>query len=339
MKTEKEILNKKNILSGMQPTGRLHLGHYLGVLTNYAKLQNEYNCYFMAADLHAMTAFYSDYEKAQEFLIPMISDWLAAGIDPEKAVIFVQSDVSEHSELALILSMYTPVSWLMRNPTYKDKQINIDKEIDSHGFLGYPVLQAADILLYDAEFVPIGEDQLPHLDLSRDIVNRFNHFNKHNQNNVFRLPKPLLSSFPKVLGTDGRKMSKSYNNTLILSSDEDSLMKEIMTMKTDTARVRLKDPGNPQNCPVFTYYDFFAKERKDEIADNCMKGSIGCKDCKNIVGSKIVVDLEPFRERYKEAKDNSQNINEILKEGAIKAKEKARETMQKVKDSMGFYLK
>jgi len=332
-------MNKKNILSGMQPTGRLHLGHYLGVLTNYVRLQDEYQCYFMAADLHAMTAFYSDYKESQEYIVPLVSDWLASGIDPEKSVLFVQSDVPEHSELALILSMYTPVSWLMRNPTYKDKQNNIDKEIDSHGFLGYPVLQAADILLYDAQCVPIGEDQLPHLDLTRDIASRFNHFNKKNGENIFTLPKPILSSFPKVLGTDGRKMSKSYDNTLILASEEESLMKEIFTMKTDTARIRRNDPGNPSNCPVFTYYDFFAKERKEEIIEGCQNATIGCKDCKNIIGSKIKDDLNPFRERHHEAMRNPADIHEILNNGAKKAREIAKNTLSRVKDAMGFHKK
>ncbi|MDH5716865.1 MAG: tryptophan--tRNA ligase [Spirochaetia bacterium] len=329
---------KKHILSGMQPTGRLHLGHYLGVLTNYVHLQHDYDCYFMAADLHSMTVFYSNYKEAQNYILPLISDWLAAGINPEKAVIFVQSDVPQHSELAVILGMYTPVSWLMRNPTYKEKQENVEKDIDSLGFLGYPVLQAADILLYDADLVPIGEDQLPHLDLTRDIVNRFNHFNKSgNDEKVFKLPKPLLSKFPKVLGTDGRKMSKSYNNTLILSEEEDSLMKKIMTMKTDTARIRKTDKGNPLNCPVFTYYDFFCKDRKDEASSGCKTASIGCKDCKNIIGSEIVKNLTPFREKWHEVKDDHNLVFDILSDGAKKAKKKASETMERLKEKLGFH--
>lgn len=317
----------------MQPTGRLHLGHYLGVLMNYVKLQEEYECYFMVANLHSLTVFYPNYRKAHSFIAPLVSDWLAAGIDPEKSVIFVQSDIPEHAELSLILSMYTPVSWLLRNPTYKEKQENLDKDIDSHGFLGYPVLQAADILLYEAKLVPIGEDQLPHLELTREIVRRFNHYQ---QQEIFDLPKPLLSSFPKVLGTDGRKMSKSYGNTLDLAESEESFEKKLMQMKTDTARVRRQDPGNPENCPVFTYYDHFGQKDKNEIAKACRTASIGCRDCKANLFSYMKEELRPFREMRQKAEKDPSFIENILHKGAMKAKERAQKTMIKVKEALGL---
>lgn len=328
------------VLSGMQPTGRLHLGHYLGVLTNYAKMQKEHECFFMIANLHSLTVFYSEYETAQGFVEPLVSDWLAAGIDPEKAVIFLQSDVHEHSELSLLLSMYTPVSWLERNPTYKEKQENIEKDIDSHGFLGYPVLQAADILLYKANLVPIGEDQLPHLELSREIARRFNHYNKlktkEKDKTVLAMPKPLLSQFSKVLGTDGRKMSKSYNNTISLSEPAKDVEKKVRQMKTDTGRVRREDFGNPQNCPLFTYYDFFAPDKKDAIEKDCRTASIGCKDCKQVILERMQPTLEVFREKRKETQENKKIIRDILQEGAHKARLVAQETLSDVKNSMGM---
>ena len=324
------------VLSGMQPTGRLHIGHYLGVLNNYNHLQNEHECFFMVANLHSLTAFYSDYSQIQSFIEPLVSDWLAAGIDPEKAVIFLQSDVPEHSELSTILSMYTPVSWLTRNPTYKEKQENIDKDIDSHGFLGYPVLQAADILLYQASLVPIGEDQLPHLELTREIARRFNHYNRKGEQDVFKIPDAALSNFPKVLGTDGRKMSKSYANTLILSEPEEEITKKMRQMKTDTARVRRDDPGNPENCPVFTYYDFFAPELKSSVDKECRSAAIGCKDCKTQLLEKMQPRLEPFREKRAEILAKPDLIPEILNHGAKAARETAKNTMAQVKEFMGM---
>lgn len=323
----------ERVLSGMQPTGRLHLGHYLGVLTNFVQLQEKYECFFMVANLHSLTVFYNNYPQAHSFIAPMVSDWLAAGIDPEKAVIFVQSDVKEHAELALLLSMYTPVSWLIRNPTYKEKQENIEKDIDSHGFLGYPVLQAADILLYEANYVPVGEDQLPHLELCREIARRFNHY--QNQE-VLTIPKPILSNFGKVLGTDGRKMSKSYGNTLDLAEKVEILEKKLMQMKTDTARMRRNDPGNPENCPVFSYYDHFAKKDKESIAHKCRTAEIGCKDCKAHIFQYIKAELEPFRQMREKSEKDTQFINKILTEGAKKAQAVAMKTMQKVKSALGM---
>jgi len=327
--------NRKKVLSGMQPTGKMHLGHYLGVLTNYAKMQNEFDCHFMVANWHSMTVFYPNYHEAHSYIEPMIADWLAVGIDPSKAVIFIQSEVKAHAELNLILSMYTPVPWLNRNPTYKEKQENIDKDIDSLGFLGYPVLQAADILLYNAELVPIGEDQLPHLELTREIARRFNKYN----GDILTIPKAELSRFPKVLGTDGRKMSKSYLNTIDLSEDASSLEKKIKKMKTDTNRIRRDDVGNPEQCSLFSYYDFFYPEKKQEIIEGCTSASIGCSDCKKIIFSKIEEKLLPFREEKEKLAKNNSYIKDILNEGSKKANLIANETLDSIKSSMGLVIK
>jgi tryptophanyl-tRNA synthetase len=331
------------ILSGMQATGELHLGHYLGVLTNFARLQHEAECYFMVANLHSLTAFYANYREAHRFIAPMIADWLAAGISPEKATIFVQSDVPEHSELAQILAMLTPLSWLERNPTYKDKQANTQKDLGSFGFLGYPVLQAADIVLYDATHVPIGEDQLPHLELTREIARRFNNYyepaateKSRGRDEVLTIPEAILSEYPKVLGLDGRKMSKSYNNSILLAESEELLEKKLLGMKTDTARMRRNDPGNPENCPVFTYYDFFASDLKKETAAGCRSAQLGCVDCKKQLLSRMLPQLEPFRAKRSELKAKPQQIGEILAAGAERARQVARTTMERVREAMGL---
>lgn len=326
---------QKRVLSGMQPTGNLHLGHYLGVIQNYIKLQDEYDCYFMVANWHSFTVFYNETAKVQEYIVPLVSDWLAAGMDPEKAVIFVQSDVPYHAELSLILSMYTPVSWLQRNPTYKEKMQNVEKDIDSLGFLGYPVLQAADIFLYRGELVPIGEDQMPHLELSREIARRFNFINSLEDESAIIEPKALLSESPKVLGTDGRKMSKSYGNTLALSEDEASLTAKIKKMKTDEGRVKRTDKGNPENCPVFTYYHYFLPERKNEISEQCKSAGIGCIDCKGIIAEKILEVTQPFRDQRSKIQAKPDFIKDVLTEGAKKANETARQTMDQIRQSLG----
>jgi len=326
----------KRILSGMQATGELHIGHYLGVLTNFAKLQNDAQCFFMVANLHSLTTFFTAYHDAHRFIAPMICDWLAAGISPEKATVFVQSDVPEHAELAQILGMFTPLSWLERNPTYKDKQENSEKEIDSFGFLGYPVLQAADIVLYDATHVPIGEDQLPHLELTREIARRFNHYYRVADNDVLTVPQAILSAYPKVLGLDGRKMSKSYNNSILLAEPSASLAKKMSGMKTDTARVKRTDPGNPENCAVFTYYDFFAPDQKDEVAVGCKSAALGCVDCKKRITARIDENLAPFRAKREELLAKPKFISEVLTEGASTARKIAGETLARVKDKMGL---
>lgn len=326
----------RRILSGMQATGELHVGHYLGVLTNFARLQHEAECFFMVANLHSLTAFYPNYGDAHRFIAPMVSDWLAAGIDPEKATIFVQSDVPEHSELAQLLAMFTPVSWLERNPTYKDKQANTEKDLDSFGFLGYPVLQAADIVLYDATHVPIGEDQLPHLELTREIARRFNHYYRAGNADVLTVPQAILSSFPKVPGLDGRKMSKSYNNSLLLADSPEALTKKFMVMKTDTARVKRTDPGNPENCTVFTYYDFFAPDLKAEVDQGCRSAALGCVDCKKQLLTRFIPAMQPFSEKRREHAEKPNLVNDILQTGAARARGVAATTMQRVKAAMGM---
>ncbi|AFM14472.1 tryptophan--tRNA ligase [Turneriella parva] len=326
----------RRILSGMQATGELHVGHYLGVLTNFSRLQHEAECFFMVANLHSLTAFYPNYPDAHRFIAPMVSDWLAAGIAPEKATIFVQSDVPEHSELAQLLAMFTPVSWLERNPTYKDKQANTEKDLDSFGFLGYPVLQAADIVLYDATHVPIGEDQLPHLELTREIARRFNHYYRAGKADVLTVPQAILSSFPKVAGLDGRKMSKSYNNSLNLAESAESLSKKFMVMKTDTARVKRTDPGNPENCTVFTYYDFFAADLKEEVNQGCRSAALGCVDCKKQLLTRFLPAMAPFNAKRRELAEKSGLVNDILHAGAERARKVAAATMARVKDSMGL---
>lgn len=320
----------------MQATGELHVGHYLGVLTNFSRLQHEAECFFMVANLHSLTAFYPNYPDAHRFIAPMVSDWLAAGIDAEKATIFVQSDVPEHSELAQLLAMFTPVSWLERNPTYKDKQANTEKDLDSFGFLGYPVLQAADIVLYDATHVPIGEDQLPHLELTREIARRFNHYYRAGKADVLTVPQAILSSFPKVAGLDGRKMSKSYNNSLNLAESAESLTKKFMVMKTDTARVKRTDPGNPENCTVFTYYDFFAADLKAEVNQGCRSAALGCVDCKKQLLTRFVPAMAPFSDKRRELAEKPGLVNDILHTGAERARKVAGLTMARVKDAMGL---
>lgn len=334
MKPQEE--KSRRILSGMQATGELHVGHFLGVLTNFAALQNEAECFFMVANLHSLTSFYPNYPDAHRFIAPMVSDWLAAGIDPQKATIFVQSDVPEHSELAQLLGMFTPVSWLERNPTYKDKQANTEKDLDSFGFLGYPVLQAADIVLYNATHVPIGEDQLPHLELTREIARRFNHYYRADKSDVLTVPQAILSSYPKVPGLDGRKMSKSYNNSLVLAESSESLTKKFMVMKTDTARVKRNDPGNPENCTVFTYYDFFAPDLKTDVNTNCRNASLGCVDCKKQLAQRFVAALEPFRAKRAELAGQQNLIGDILHDGAARARKVAGATLERVKDAMGL---
>jgi len=326
----------QRILSGMQATGVLHIGHYLGVLTNYVKMQREFDCFFMVANLHSLTAYYTSYPTAHAFIAPLVADWLAAGIDPTRACIFVQSDVAEHTELAQILAMFTPVSWLERNPTYKDKQQNSETDLDSFGFLGYPVLQTADILLYGATHVPIGEDQLPHLELSREIARRFNHYYRKEKQDVFIEPKPVLSDFPKVAGLDGRKMSKSYNNSIALADSEADVLKKISSMKTDTNRVKRTDPGNPENCTAFSYYNYFAPELKPAVIEDCRSAKLGCVDCKKQLGQKVAESLAPFREKRLQLQKEPDTINDILRAGAQKASLTARTTMERVKASMGM---
>jgi tryptophanyl-tRNA synthetase len=315
-----------NIVSGMRPTGRLHLGHYLGVLKNWVELQKGNSGYFFVADWHALSTSYEDKLHLKNLSIGLAKDWLSAGIDPEKATIFVQSSVKAHAELFVILNMITPLGWLERNPTYKDQIEQLQKDVNSGGFLTYPVLQTADILLYDADAVPIGEDQKPHLEISREIVRRFHHLFGED---IFHEPKALLSETPKLLGLDGRKMSKSYGNSIYLTDSTDEVWQKLRTAKTDTNRVRKTDKGNPEVCLVFDYHKEFSKpETVSEIDAECRAGTIGCVQCKKSCLSSMESVLSPMRERREKFSDSA--VLEILEAGNHKANQIATAKMEKV---------
>lgn len=324
---------KKRILSGMRPTGSLHLGNYFGALENWVKLQDQYECYYFIADWHALTTGYDDTSGLKQNILEVAIDWLSAGVDAEKSVIFVQSDVKEHAELHLAFSMITPLSWLYRCPTYKEqlKQLN-GKDIATYGFLGYPCLQAADILIYKAAAVPVGEDQLPHLELSREIGRRFNHI----YGNVFPEPQALLTKSKVLPGLDGRKMSKSYGNTIALSDSPDIVRKKVSQMITDPARIAKTDPGHPDVCTVYAFQKVFNPEWVEECAESCTAGKIGCVQCKKNLANKMVEYLEPMYLKRKELEKKPDYIREILHDGAEKAKKIATQTMNEVKQAIGM---
>ncbi|MBI2400300.1 MAG: tryptophan--tRNA ligase [Deltaproteobacteria bacterium] len=319
----------------MRPTGKLHFGHYHGVLANWLKLQEEYECFFFVADWHALTTDYANPANIKDNIREMVIDWLSVGIDPAKATIFRQSSIKEHAELHVLLSMITPLPWLERNPTYKE-QIEAIKEKDllTFGFLGYPVLQTSDIIIYKANKVPVGIDQAPHLELSREITRRFNHF----YGEVFPEPQTLLTAIPKVLGTDGRKMSKSYNNAIFLSDPPAEVEKKILTMMTDTARKRRTDVGSPDLCPFFlTFHNLYSNEETiNWVREGCTKALIGCIECKKSVIPKVIAALEPVQKRRKDLEADPGRITEILSEGTKKATQVARETMTHVREAMGL---
>ena len=322
---------KRRILSGMRPTGKLHLGHYLGALKNWITLQNEYDCFFEIADLHALTEN-AEKKDVKSMSFELTLDYLSVGIDPKKATIFVQSEVREHSELHLLLSMITPVSWLERCPTYKDQvsQLNLGPNV-TYGLLGYPVLMTTDIVLYKSDRVPIGKDQLPHLELSREIVRRFNFlFNK----DVFPEPEALLTEIPLLSGLDGRKMSKSYNNFILLSEEEKDLWEKIRNMVTDPARIKKDDPGHPDICTVYSYHKIFSFNECDEIESDCKGGNIGCVACKKKLFSNIETIIAPFREKRKKLSLEPDFIEDILSEGRKKAAEIAGKTIAEVKEAI-----
>jgi tryptophanyl-tRNA synthetase len=323
------------VLSGMRPTGKLHFGHFHGVLANWIKLQEEYECFFFVADWHALTTDYANPANIKDNIREMVIDWLSVGIDPSKATIFRQSSIKEHAELHVLLSMITPLPWLERNPTYKE-QIEAMKEKDllTFGFLGYPVLQTSDIIIYKASKVPVGIDQAPHLELSREITRRFNHF----YGEVFPEPQTLLTAIPKVLGTDGRKMSKSYNNAIFLSDAPEEIDNKIRTMMTDTARKLRTDAGNPDVCPLFlTFHTLYSNEETiNWVREGCTKALIGCIECKKSVIPKVLASIEPVQKRRKELEADPGTITEILNAGAKKASQVAQETMAHVRHAMGL---
>ncbi|MFH1541752.1 MAG: tryptophan--tRNA ligase [bacterium] len=326
-------MSKKRVLSGIQPTGRLHLGNLIGAIENWVKLQDDYECYFFIADLHALTTNYSDVKNLKEDIKQVAIDLLAAGLDPNKCVIFRQSDLVEHAELHLMLSMITPLSWLERVPTYKSKIAELkEKDLGTYGFLGYPVLQAADILMYQADFVPVGQDQLPHIELTREIARRFNHYFK----DVFNIPKDLLTKFPTLPGLDGRKMSKSYGNTIELSATPDQLKKKVSTMFTDPQRVKKNDPGHPDGCPVYGFYNVFAKDKTDIVSTECRAAKRGCVDCKKELAEVLLDYLAPLHQKRAELEKQPKKIEEILQAGAVKARVTAQKTLTATKKAMGL---
>ncbi len=317
----------KNVVSGMRPTGKLHLGHYLGVLKKWIELQEEKNSFFFVADLHALSTSYEDKLNIRELSINLVKDWISAGVKPDKSTIFIQSSIKAHSELFVILNMITPLGWLERNPTYKDQIEQLKgKDINSGGFLTYPVLQTADIILYDADEVPIGEDQRPHLEISREIIRRFHFlFGKE----IFTEPKEILSKTPKLLGLDGRKMSKSYGNSIYLNDTNDEVWQKLRTAKTDTNRVRKTDKGNPDVCLVFDYHKEFSPfETQKEIREECEAGKIGCVQCKKSCLNSIEKILEPMRERR--VKLDNDFIQDIIDEGNKNANRIAEDKIEEI---------
>ena len=398
---------EERVVSGMRPTGALHLGHYHGALKNWIRLQSEHPCLFFVADWHALTTHYETPGVIEESVWEMVIDWLAAGIDPAQATLFIQSRIPEHAELHTLLSMITPLAWLERVPTYKDQQENIsDRDLSTYGFLGYPLLQAADVLAYRAKYVPVGEDQVPHIELMREVARRFNHvygrepgfedkakaaakklgsrkakvyvelrtkYQEHGdaealataralldkQGNLSaadreRLfgylegsgrvilvePEVLLTESSKLPGTDGRKMSKSYGNTISLREDPESIRKKIRTMQTDPARVKRSDPGNPEKCPVWQFHLVYSNEQTREWANQgCRTAGIGCLECKQPVIDAVLAELAPMRERAQKYLEDPTLVRNIVADGCEKAQRLARETMRDVREAMGLAYK
>ena len=357
-----EITNsaRKRVLSGMRPTGKLHLGNYMGALKNWVALQHQYECYFFIADYHALTTDYADTSLLKQNVDEVVLDFLAAGLDPALCTIFRQSRVPAHFALNDLLAMITPLSWLERVPTYKDQQEQLrEKDLATYGFLGYPLLQSADILLYQPEFVPVGQDQAAHVEITREIARRFNHLygakrtamlaaksdkerlaeleQEEDVRQILPEPKVLLTPSPKLPGTDGRKMSKSYGNTILLSDPEPELRAKLKIMVTDPARVRRTDPGNPDICPVFDLHKVFSSsDVQANAAEGCRTAGIGCIQCKTWVADAIVAELAPIQERRKHFEANPAEVSAILKEGAQRANSRAAETMQQVYTAVGL---
>ncbi|MGH7909113.1 MAG: tryptophan--tRNA ligase [Thermodesulfobacteriota bacterium] len=324
----------KRILSGMRPTGKLHLGHLHGALENWRELQNRYECFYFVADWHALTTDYSDPSGILEATFEMLADWIACGVDPGKATIFIQSHIKEHAELALLLAMITPLSWLERVPTYKEMKEELrDKDLATYGFLGYPLLQTADIIAYKANYVPVGEDQVPHLELGREIVRRFNYL----YGDTFPEPQPLLTKIPKILGTDGRKMSKSYGNAIYLSDTPAEITEKIMKMYTDPNRLRRSDPGNPDVCGIFYLHKYYSSEDDISMVNReCRTAGIGCVDCKKLLLPSLIKELTPIRKKREELMGEKRELEVIIQGGDKKAREVAKETLEEVRKKVGL---
>ena len=353
---------RARVLSGMRPTGRLHLGNYMGALYNWVQLQHEYECYFFIADYHALTTDYADVSLIQKNVRDVLLDFLAAGLDPSICTIFLQSQVHAHFELFTLLSMITPLTWLERVPTYKDQQEQLkEKDLATYGFLGYPLLQSADILVYQSAFVPVGKDQEAHVEITREVARRFNHLYSprptaalsHAVSDKERIaaeltdgeplsvilpePKVLLTPSPKLPGTDGRKMSKSYGNTILLSDSEPEIRAKLKTMVTDPARIRRTDPGNPDVCPVFDLHKVFStEEKRAEVWEGCTTAGIGCIQCKGWLADGVVKELAPIQERRGYFEANPNEVAAILAAGNARANERANQTMHQVRSAMGL---
>jgi len=324
---------KKRILSGMRPTGPLHLGHLFGALDNWVKLQDEYECFFMVADWHALMSEYKDPKALSKYTLECVADWVASGIDPEKSTIFIQSHVKEHLELYMVFSDFVPLGWLERCPTYKEQLRELSsRELHTYGFLGYPVLQAADILLYKAHAVPVGKDQLPHLELTNDIAEKFNKL----YGNSFSMIKPLLTETPKLLGIDGRKMSKSYDNFIALSDSEKVIKEKCNQMFTDPERIKLSDKGHPDKCNLYSYYNLLKKEDAPKVYEYCTKAKVGCIKCKNALGSIVSDYLADVRKKRESLLKDKSVLYEILEKGKQNACEAASKTMAEVKKRVGI---
>ena len=327
-------MKKKVVLSGMRPTGKLHIGHYLGVLENWKELQerDDTDCFFFVADWHALTTQYDETEELKENSREMVIDWLACGVDPGRSTLFVQSDIIEHAELHLYLSMITPLPWLERNPTYKEQLREQEtRDLRTYGFLGYPVLQAADIIIYKADMVPVGIDQVPHVELTREIARRFNHY----YGEIFPVPAPYLTETPKLLGIDNRKMSKSYGNAIFLADGDEEIQRKVMEMVTDPARKRRKDPGNPEVCNVFSYHKIFSDHSiVERVNRECRTAEIGCVECKKLMAEGLKGFISPIRGKRVEVGGDNSTVGKVLKEGGKRAKTIAGDTLRQVREGI-----
>lgn len=321
-------------VSGMRPSGRLHLGHLHGALKNWVRLQKDFRCFFFVADWHALTTEYATPQGIQQNTLEMVMDWLSVGLDPKRSVIFRQSAIKEHAELHLIFSMITPVSWLERNPTYKEQIRELEgKDLSTYGFLGYPVLQAADITMYKAHRVPVGVDQAPHVELTREIVRRFNQVYRP----IFPEPEVLLTETQKLPGLDGRKMSKSYGNAVFLSDSPKEIDEKLSRMMTDPARVRRQDPGEPEKCPAFQLHKIYCTpDEIDYVSKGCRTAGIGCLECKKVMIKHVIADLAPFREKRAEYEKRPADVQDVLATGNRAAQEIASETMAEVRAAVGL---
>jgi tryptophanyl-tRNA synthetase len=322
---------KKTIVSGARPSGRLHLGNYTGALKKWVELQKEYRCYYFIADWHALTTGYTESHEVKENSREMLIDWLSVGLDPEQAVLFRQSRVKEHAELFLLLAMITPIAWLERCPTFKEQLRELEgKEINNYGFLGYPLLQAADILAYRADAVPVGEDQLPHLEITRAVARRFNHL----YGKILPEPEPLLGQFALLPGIDSRKMSKSYDNYIALSDPPETIKKKVSMMITDPQRERRRDPGRPEVCTAYRFQEIFNPPELSRIESACRTAEIGCVQCKELLGRKLIEFMAPIHEKRRELEEKPGHLEEILHSGEEKARKEASATLEAIREAM-----